>query len=46
MSVSTQEYPSLNSNTSLLNLIKKDLFGIEWNTVKATFDRTECTADA
>jgi hypothetical protein len=41
MSVSTKEYPLLSSNASLLNLIKKDLFGIDWNTVKATFDGTD-----
>jgi hypothetical protein len=40
ISVSTQEYPSRSSNQSLLNLIKKDLFGIDWNTVRATFDGT------
>jgi hypothetical protein len=36
-SASSEEYPSLNSN-DLIKLIKKDLSGIKWNTVKATID--------
>jgi hypothetical protein len=38
MSVSTEEYPALKGEQRLLNLIRKDLFGIKWDTVCATFD--------
>jgi hypothetical protein len=37
-SASRQEYPSLKEESKLLELIKKDLSGIDWNSVKATLD--------
>jgi hypothetical protein len=36
-SASSEEYPSLNPS-QLIELIKTDLSGMRWNTVKATFD--------
>ena len=38
MSVSSQEYPSLSNKADLINLLRKDLLGINWNTFEARLD--------